>query len=174
MASSTVRNSTIRDCTAAALWAAGALGWAASVPIVRAMNEVSTETDVVLCLVGNRSDPRLELSIREEGGALVFEVRDRGRFVIGPVTLGLGAMLALMLYPATAAAVAHLPARAGRAPYTASPGPRQARMRRPHRTLAGSGEGLRRAGLHLICRIRDSNLLPGGTLREPPWICAAA
>jgi phytol kinase len=32
--------------------------------------------------------------------------RDRGRFVIGPVTLGLGAMLALLLYPSTAAAIA--------------------------------------------------------------------
>jgi dolichol kinase len=31
---------------------------------------------------------------------------DRGRFVIGPVTLGLGAMLALLLYPSTAAAIA--------------------------------------------------------------------
>jgi phytol kinase len=29
--------------------------------------------------------------------------RDRGRFVLGPVTLGLGAMLALMLYPEPAA-----------------------------------------------------------------------
>jgi len=32
--------------------------------------------------------------------------RDEGGFVLGPVTLGLGAMLALLLYPATAAAVA--------------------------------------------------------------------
>ena len=32
--------------------------------------------------------------------------RDRGRFVIGPVTLGVGAMLALLLYPATAATIA--------------------------------------------------------------------
>ncbi len=32
--------------------------------------------------------------------------RDRGRFVVGPVTLGLGAMLALLLYPSTAAAIA--------------------------------------------------------------------
>jgi phytol kinase len=31
---------------------------------------------------------------------------DDGRFVLGPVTLGLGAMLALMLYPSAAAAVA--------------------------------------------------------------------
>ena len=33
-------------------------------------------------------------------------VRDRNSFVYGPVTLGLGAMLALMLYPEPAAAVA--------------------------------------------------------------------
>ena len=32
--------------------------------------------------------------------------RDRGRFVLGPVTLGLGAMLALMLYPEPAAFLA--------------------------------------------------------------------
>jgi phytol kinase len=32
--------------------------------------------------------------------------RDRGRFVLGPVTLGVGAMLSLMLYPSTAAAIA--------------------------------------------------------------------
>jgi phytol kinase len=32
--------------------------------------------------------------------------RDEGHFVLGPVTLGLGAMLALLLYPSTAAAVA--------------------------------------------------------------------
>lgn len=32
--------------------------------------------------------------------------RDYGRFVIGPVTLGLGALLALLLYPSNAAAIA--------------------------------------------------------------------
>lgn len=32
--------------------------------------------------------------------------RDRGRFVLGPVTLGIGAMLALLLYPEPAAAIA--------------------------------------------------------------------
>jgi dolichol kinase len=32
--------------------------------------------------------------------------RDMGRFVMGPVTLGLGALLALMLYPSPAAAIA--------------------------------------------------------------------
>ncbi len=32
--------------------------------------------------------------------------RDKGRFVLGPVTLGVGAMLSLLLYPSTAAAVA--------------------------------------------------------------------
>jgi dolichol kinase len=32
--------------------------------------------------------------------------RDRGRFVLGPVTLGVGALLALLLYPSTAAALA--------------------------------------------------------------------
>jgi len=32
--------------------------------------------------------------------------RDIGRFVMGPVTLGMGALLALLLYPSTAAAIA--------------------------------------------------------------------
>ena len=32
--------------------------------------------------------------------------RDRGRFVLGPVTLGVGAMLSLLLYPSPAAAIA--------------------------------------------------------------------
>lgn len=32
--------------------------------------------------------------------------RDRSRFVLGPVTLGIGAMLSLLLYPSTAAAIA--------------------------------------------------------------------
>lgn len=32
--------------------------------------------------------------------------RDRGHFVLGPVTLGVGAMLSLLLYPSTAAAIA--------------------------------------------------------------------
>lgn len=32
--------------------------------------------------------------------------RDQGHFVLGPVTLGLGAMLALLLYPAPAASIA--------------------------------------------------------------------
>jgi dolichol kinase len=32
--------------------------------------------------------------------------RDKGRFVLGPVTLGVGAMLSLLLYPSTAAAIA--------------------------------------------------------------------
>lgn len=34
--------------------------------------------------------------------------RDRGRFVLGPITLGIGAMLALMLYPEPAATIAIL------------------------------------------------------------------
>jgi dolichol kinase len=38
--------------------------------------------------------------------ALVSRPRDQGRFVIGPVTLGLGAFLALSFYPAQAASIA--------------------------------------------------------------------
>ena len=38
--------------------------------------------------------------------AIAARDRDRGRFVLGPVTLGLGAMLALLLYPDPAASIA--------------------------------------------------------------------
>lgn len=53
-------------------------------------------------------------SLRGRGGAVPLiswvteraaRDRDMGRFVLGPVTLGIGAMLALMLYPAPAAAI---------------------------------------------------------------------
>ena len=37
---------------------------------------------------------------------LASREQDRGHFVAGPVTLGVGAMLALLLYPSTAAAIA--------------------------------------------------------------------
>jgi dolichol kinase len=37
---------------------------------------------------------------------MASRTRDMGRFVMGPVTLGLGAMLALLLYPAPAASIA--------------------------------------------------------------------
>jgi len=38
--------------------------------------------------------------------ALASRARDRNRFVLGPVTLGLGAMLALLFYPDPAASIA--------------------------------------------------------------------
>ncbi|QQO11283.1 phosphatidate cytidylyltransferase [Breznakiella homolactica] len=38
--------------------------------------------------------------------AMASRSRDQGRFVLGPVTLGLGALLALLLYPSPAAAIA--------------------------------------------------------------------
>ncbi|MCA1949000.1 MAG: phosphatidate cytidylyltransferase [Treponema sp.] len=38
--------------------------------------------------------------------SLAARQRDQGRFVLGPVTLGVGAMLALLLYPAPAASIA--------------------------------------------------------------------
>jgi len=37
---------------------------------------------------------------------LAIRDRDRGRFVLGPVTLGIGAMLSLLLYPEPAASIA--------------------------------------------------------------------
>jgi len=38
--------------------------------------------------------------------SMASRMRDQGRFVLGPVTLGVGAMLALLLYPAPAASIA--------------------------------------------------------------------
>jgi dolichol kinase len=38
--------------------------------------------------------------------AMASRSRDRGRFVLGPVTLGIGALLALLLYPSPAASIA--------------------------------------------------------------------
>ncbi|MDR2070750.1 MAG: phosphatidate cytidylyltransferase [Treponema sp.] len=38
--------------------------------------------------------------------AMAARTRDQGRFVLGPVTLGLGALLALFLYPSPAASIA--------------------------------------------------------------------
>jgi dolichol kinase len=38
--------------------------------------------------------------------AVASRSRDKGRFVLGPVTLGLGALLALLLYPSPAASIA--------------------------------------------------------------------
>jgi len=38
--------------------------------------------------------------------AIASRSRDQGRFVLGPVTLGLGAMLSLLLYPSPAASIA--------------------------------------------------------------------
>jgi dolichol kinase len=38
--------------------------------------------------------------------AMAARSRDRDRFILGPVTLGLGALLALLLYPSPAASIA--------------------------------------------------------------------
>ncbi|MDR0760835.1 MAG: phosphatidate cytidylyltransferase [Treponema sp.] len=38
--------------------------------------------------------------------AMAARTRDQGRFVLGPVTLGLGALLSLLLYPSPAASIA--------------------------------------------------------------------
>jgi dolichol kinase len=38
--------------------------------------------------------------------AMASRTRDRGRFVLGPITLGIGALLALLLYPSPAASIA--------------------------------------------------------------------
>lgn len=47
-----------------------------------------------------------EIVILSRVTALAARKRDAGKFVLGPVTLGLGALLALLLYPSKAAAIA--------------------------------------------------------------------
>jgi phytol kinase len=47
-----------------------------------------------------------DIAVISKVTALAARKRDAGRFVYGPVTLGLGAMMALVLYPEPAAAIA--------------------------------------------------------------------
>jgi dolichol kinase len=80
-------------------------------PLLAAVNYLLT---VSLLLAGVLGYIRME-SLRLAGfkvplvsslTGMASRSRDRGRFVLGPVTLGLGALLALLLYPAPAASVA--------------------------------------------------------------------
>jgi dolichol kinase len=80
-------------------------------PALAAVNYAAT---VVLLLVGTVGYIQME-SLRLAGvrvplvSALTDRAsrsRDRGRFVMGPVTLGMGALLALLMYPSPAASIA--------------------------------------------------------------------
>jgi phytol kinase len=83
----------------------------AFVPSMAAVNLVLT---FFLLLTGMLLYSFAEM-VRMKGGKIIFistitliasRKRDNGRFVLGPVTLAVGAMLALCLYPAPAAAIA--------------------------------------------------------------------
>jgi dolichol kinase len=80
-------------------------------PALAAVNYPAT---VILLLVGTLGYAQME-SLRLAGVRvplvssltdMASRSRDRGRFVLGPVTLGLGALLALLMYPSPAASIA--------------------------------------------------------------------
>jgi dolichol kinase len=83
----------------------------ALVPSFAALNKTAT---VTVLLIGTLSYILMEY-LRISGikvpvissiTGMASRPRDIGRFVMGPVTLGLGALLALLLYPSNAAAIA--------------------------------------------------------------------
>jgi dolichol kinase len=80
-------------------------------PVMAAVNRPAT---VVVLMIGTLFYAWME-SLRLTGveiplvsslTSMASRPRDRSRFVLGPVTLGLGALLALLLYPSPAASVA--------------------------------------------------------------------
>jgi dolichol kinase len=80
-------------------------------PVMAALNYPAT---VALLLAGTLGYIQME-SLRLAGirvpvisslTDMASRSRDRGRFVMGPVTLGLGALLALLMYPSPAASIA--------------------------------------------------------------------
>lgn len=84
------------------------------VAFVPLLSSVDLSATVALLGVGTLFYSFAELSRRNGNAVLVVSDltliasrdRDRGHFVLGPVTLGLGAMLALLLYPEPAASIA--------------------------------------------------------------------
>jgi len=80
-------------------------------PAMAAMNKTAT---IALLMIGTLGYTLME-SLRLSGvkipvissiTSMASRPRDFGHFVMGPVTLGLGALLALLLYPSIAAAIA--------------------------------------------------------------------
>ncbi|MCL2211656.1 MAG: phosphatidate cytidylyltransferase [Treponema sp.] len=80
-------------------------------PVMASINKTAT---IALLMIGTLGYTLME-SLRLSGvrvpvissiTSMVSRPRDFGRFVMGPVTLGLGALLALLLYPSSAAAIA--------------------------------------------------------------------
>jgi dolichol kinase len=80
-------------------------------PLMASVNRVFT---VVFLMAGTLLYANME-ALRLSGITVPFissltavasRSRDKGRFVLGPVTLGLGALMALLLYPSPAASIA--------------------------------------------------------------------
>ena len=76
-----------------------------------AVNKLVTVTILVMGTLGYTYMEYLRLSgvkvpVISSLTSMASRSRDIGRFVMGPVTLGLGALLALLLYPSPAAAIA--------------------------------------------------------------------
>lgn len=82
----------------------------ALVPLAASINILATEFLLTSAIVVYSICETIRLNGRSvvlvsRMTALASRSRDNGRFVMGPVTLATGALLALMLYPSTAAAV---------------------------------------------------------------------
>ena len=80
-------------------------------PVMAAINRTATVAFLVIGTLGYTLMEYLRLSgikvpIVSAVTSLASRPRDAGRFVIGPITLGIGALLALLLYPSGAAAIA--------------------------------------------------------------------
>jgi len=83
----------------------------ALVPGMAAINKTATVVILMIGTLGYTLMEYLRLSgvkvpVVSSLTRMASRPRDFGRFVIGPVTLGLGALLALLLYPSNAAAIA--------------------------------------------------------------------
>lgn len=80
-------------------------------PSMAAVNKLVTVTVLFIGTLGYTYVEYLRLSgvnvpVISSLTSMAARSRDIGRFVMGPVTLGLGALLALLLYPSPAAAIA--------------------------------------------------------------------
>ena len=83
----------------------------ALVPGMAAVNKMATVAVLMIGTLGYTLMEYLRLSgvrvpVISSLTGMASRPRDAGRFVMGPVTLGLGALLALLLYPSNAAAIA--------------------------------------------------------------------
>ncbi|MCL2759343.1 MAG: phosphatidate cytidylyltransferase [Treponema sp.] len=80
-------------------------------PVMASVNKAATVTILMIGTLGYTLMEYLRLSgvripVISSITGMASRPRDMGRFVMGPVTLGIGALLALLLYPSNAAAIA--------------------------------------------------------------------